>query len=183
MNDFTLIDSGIETAPFLAQIEEHPELWNQNDGRTREGSPHYGIPDIWVRYRAQSEVTDPAQYNEPHWASFYPAWDLLPAMHPIVFGLMAKVRATYLGGILITKIPPKCSVRPHTDQGGWHAENYPLKIYIPLKSNPECVNYCAGSQVTMRAGEAWEFDNLKVHSVYNNGDEDRITLIVCFRTT
>ena len=33
----------------------------------------------------------------------------------------------------------------------------------------------------MRAGEAWLFDNLKLHSTVNDGDSDRVTLIVSMR--
>jgi hypothetical protein len=34
----------------------------------------------------------------------------------------------------------------------------------------------------MKPGEAWTFDNLRTHSVENNGDTERVTLIVCART-
>lgn len=183
MTAFELIAEGIEVAPLLTQLEACPELWGQHPGRTREGSPHFGIPDIWVRYRARDEITEPAKANEPHFASFYPAWYDLPALHPIAFGLMTRLNATYLGGILITKIPAGKEVKPHTDLGGWHAQNMPLKVYVPLQSNPLCVNYCGGDSVVMKTGEAWSFDNLVEHSVVNGGDEDRITLICCFRTT
>lgn len=183
MTAFQLIAEDIDVAPLLAQLEACPELWGQHQGRSREGSPHYGIPDIWVRYRAWDEITEPAKANEPHFASFYPAWYDLPAIQEIAFRLMTKVRATYLGGILITKIPAGKQVKPHTDKGGWHAHNMPLKIYVPLQSNPDCVNYCGDSSLYMKAGEAWSFDNLLLHSVVNNGAEDRITAIFCFRTT
>jgi hypothetical protein len=33
----------------------------------------------------------------------------------------------------------------------------------------------------MMQGEAWIFDNLKPHSTVNNGDSDRVTLIVSLR--
>jgi hypothetical protein len=181
MSAFDLIDSGIETAALLAQVEAHPELWDAHPNRTYEASPHYGIPDIWLRWRKLSELTGPEKYNEPHFAEFYPAWHLLPGLHPIVFGLMAKVKAVYLGGILITKIPAGKQVKPHDDIGGWHAHFCNMKVYVPLQSNPDCVNYCADSSLAMQPGEAWYFDNLKTHSVVNSGATDRLTLICCFR--
>ena len=87
-----------------------------------------------------------------------------------------------LGGILLTKIPPGCQVKPHHDRGRWHAEFYNRKIYIPLKTNDRCVNHCEDESVVMGGGQAWWFDNLVTHSVVNDGDDERITAIICLRT-
>lgn len=181
MKHFELIDSGIDVSPLLSQIAAHPELWDQHGARRTPGSPHFDVPDIWVRYRAIEELTAAWKYAEPHFAAFYPAWDLLPALKPIVFDVMAKAKAVYLGGIFITKIPPGKSVLPHHDRGPWHAEFHNLKVYIPIQANDRCVNVCEEESVVMRAGECWSFNNLLTHSVHNNGNEDRMTLIICMR--
>lgn len=181
MSAFELISAGIDVAPLLSQLEDHPELWNQHGGRTRTDSPHYGIDDIWVRYRPHDELTGPDKFDEPHFAGFYPAWHVLTELQPIVFDLMAKARATYLGGILITHIPPMKMVKPHADHG-WHPSHHNLKIYVPIKSNPFCINYCGGEAVAMKAGEAWSFDNQIEHKVVNSGETDRYTAIICLRT-
>ncbi len=181
MSNFELIAQGIDVAPLLGQLDRHPELWNVHSGRRRENSPHFDIPDIWVRFRAWGELTSPNDFDQPHFAAFYPAWDVLTALHAIVFDLMAETRATYLGGILITHIPPGKSVKPHAD-AGWHPSHHNLKIYVPIQSNPDCVNYCGGESVAMNAGEAWSFDNQVEHSVVNAGDTDRYTAIICLRT-
>lgn len=181
MKHFRLIDSDIDVAPLLAQVEAHPELWDQHGARRTLGSPHFDVPDIWVRYRAIDELTAPYRYAEPFHSTFYPAWDLLPGVHDIVFDVMAKARAVELGAIFITKIPPGKTVLPHHDRGPWHSEFHNLKVYVPLKANPHCVNVCEDESVIMSAGECWSFDNLKVHSVRNDGDADRMTLIICMR--
>lgn len=181
MQHFHKIASGLNVAPVLAQLEANPGLWNAHPGRTDHGSPHYGISDMWVRYRALHELTEPCKFGEPHFAEFYPAWGLLSGLHPIVFKLMASCWATYLGGILITRIPPGGVVKPHDDRGSWHAETMNYKVYVPLQANESCVNTCGDDVATMRAGEAWTFNNLVTHSVRNDGDTDRITLIVCMK--
>ena len=181
MQHFQKISEGIDVAPALAQLEAHPELWNAHPERTFAGSPHYGIPDIWVRFRDKSELTETRHYGEPHFAVFYDAWHKIPALKPIVFSLMAKVGAVYMGGILITKIPPGKSVRPHNDRGSWHPEFHNCKVYVPLQANDGCVNICEDESAVMRPGEAWTFNNLVTHSVENTGATDRITLICCFR--
>lgn len=182
MKHFQEIASGIDVAGVLTELEAHQELWNAHPERTADGSPHYGVPDIWVRYRAKEELTSPKAFREPHYAEFYPAWKLLPSLERIVFALMAKVRAVGLGGILITKIPAGGGVKPHHDRGGWHAEFYNTKVYVGLQSNPKCINYCEDESIVIKAGDAVTFNNLLTHSVENRGDTDRITLILCFRT-
>lgn len=179
---FKTIDTDIAVAGVLSEVLAHPELWGAHPGRTREDSPHFGIPDIWVRFRDLAELTSPKAFSEPHLPVFYPAWEALPSLRPIVFNLMRKVEATLLGGILITKIPPGGEVKPHHDRGGWHAEFYNTKIYVPLQSNADCVNTCEGETRAIAAGEAVVFDNLRVHGVVNGGQNNRITLIICTRT-
>lgn len=181
MKNFERIAHDIDVKTALKQIEAYPELWDQHGARTGEGSPHHGVSDIWVRWRSLKELDAPQRYAEPHFAVFYPAWALLPALKPIVFGVAKIIEPVYLGGILITKIPPGGKVLPHDDRGGWHAHFMNKKVYIPLKSNPRCINRCEDEEISMRAGECYGFNNLLTHSVENDGDEERITLIICFR--
>jgi uncharacterized cupin superfamily protein len=94
---------------------------------------------------------------------------------------MARVNAVYLGGILITRIPPGGCVKPHHDRGSWHAETMNTKVYVGLRSNPQCINRCEGEQIVIAPGDAVTFNNLLTHSVENNGETDRMTLIVCMR--
>jgi hypothetical protein len=165
----------------LKQLAEHPELWDQIPLRTAPGSPHEHTSDIWVRFRDMRECSEPKHFGEPHFPVFYPAWWAIPAIQQPVYSLMAQLRATHLGGILITKIPAGKQVKPHAD-AGWHPTFYNTKVYIPLQSNPKCVNTCLDEQIVIGAGEAVLFDNLNTHSVINAGDSDRVTLIVTMRT-
>jgi mannose-6-phosphate isomerase-like protein (cupin superfamily) len=182
VRNFVKLCEGIDVSEILAQLNAHPELWDEHRQRKdAPDTPHGEMSDIWVRFRALEELTGPEKYKEPHFAVWYPAWEKLPALQPLVFALMGLVEATYLGGILITKIPPGGKILPHDDRGGWHAEYHNCKVYFPLQSNDGCVNVCEDETVVMRAGEMWTFDNLKVHSVENNGDEDRITVIISMR--
>lgn len=180
MGHFEKIASGIDVGPLLAQIEAQPELWCVHPERTHaDESPFAGTSDIWVRFRDKRELTEPKHYGEMHYPVFYPAWDKLPALRPIVFHVMSLVRATHLGGILITKIPAGGWIKPHNDRGSWHAEFYGTKVYVGVKSNPHCVNYCEDEASVITAGDVVTFNNLLTHSVENNGFTDRITAIIC----
>jgi len=167
--------------PLEEQLDAHPELWNTHGQRTVHDT-FYGTSDIWVRFRDPSELKEPKHFGEPHFPVWYPAWEKLPALQPIVFDLMARVKATHLGGILITRIPPHGGIKPHHDRGGWHAEHYRRKVYVPIKTTDQVSNHCEDETVIMRRGDAWWFENLVTHSVVNSGDTERVTLIVCMRT-
>jgi mannose-6-phosphate isomerase-like protein (cupin superfamily) len=181
MNHFQQIMGGIDVLPLLMAIKLKPELWDaQTLRKDRPNNAHKQTQDIWIRYNDPDLVNEP-DYTEEHMSVWHPAYFELPQLRPIIFGLMARLEATQLGGILITKIPPKGSVLPHIDKG-WHPEYYPLKLYIPLQTNAQCVNRCEDEMVTMKTGDCWYFCNTVEHEVINEGNEDRITLIICLRT-
>lgn len=181
MRHFLRIASGIETIGVLMDLERQPELWNQHGDRTRGDSPHRDADDIWIRFRAYEDLTTPQAFGEPFIPEFYPPWNKLPHLRPIVFGLMARCEAVQLGGVLITRVGPGCSVWPHNDRGRWHPEFFTTKVYVPLMTNPDCFNTCADERIAMAQGDAWTFDNLKTHATSNGGATDRITLIVSLR--
>jgi hypothetical protein len=181
MSNFIRIASGIELLPVLLDLERQPELWNRNTARTAGGGPHQAVSDIWVRFRDPTELSDRQAYSEMFTPVFYPAWSALPHLRPIVFGLMTRLEAVQLGGILITRVPAGKMVEPHNDRGRWHAEFFNTKAYVVLASNPGCYNTCDDETVVMAPGEAWVFNNLKEHSTVNAGETDRVTLIVSLR--
>ncbi|KWN69141.1 aspartyl/asparaginyl beta-hydroxylase domain-containing protein [Burkholderia ubonensis] len=184
MNNLVKIGHGIDTAPLLLAIARQPGLWNRHTARTDpEGGPHADVSDIWLRYNDEKPYKAAGDYtgfNDAHDAVFYPEWYALPQVRPIVFGLMARVEGTRLGGILITKIPASKRVLPHADDN-WHVRHYNTKLYVPLQTNPKCWNRVENEVVVMAPGDVWYFDNMKEHEVVNEGDDDRITLIVSVR--
>lgn len=180
--NFERVATGLPVEAVLAELDARPDLWNQHRGRVSPASPHADTDDIWVRFRDPKELTEPHHFAEPHDSTFYPAWDALPSLHPIIWTLMGVAKPRRLGGILITRIPAGKSVKPHHDRGGWHAEHHNWKAFAPLRSNDFCVNTFEDEEVVMRAGEAWRINNQVVHAVHNRGATERITLIPCMRT-
>lgn len=171
----------IDISELLSQLEQNADLWDVHPERkVAPGSPHYQMSDIWVRFRARDEITD-GFFNEPHLPVWYPSAEKISSVKKICHQVMTLIGADILGGVLITKIPPGGKILPHDDKGGWHAEYYNNKIYVPLQSDEGCINYCEEDEVHMKPGSAWIFDNLKTHSVENNSQRDRITLIICTR--
>lgn len=180
MRRFAKIGQGLDTAPILEQIGAHPELWDEITYR-KQLAEHAEMSDIWLRYRPLEDVQKETFFPGPFFCAYYPAWWKLPSIHPVVNWLKMRVDATYLGAILITRIPPGGRIKPHNDAGMWHADFHNAKVYIPLITNAQCVNYAEDESVVMGTGEFWLFDNLCTHSLENRGNTDRISLIVAMR--
>lgn len=181
MRHFQQIAAGVEVLPLVLDLYRQPLLWNQHTARTSGAGSFKGTSDIWVRFRDPTELVSRDAYAEPFIPVFYPAWHALPHLRPIVFGLMARLEAVQLGGVLITRVPGGQQVAPHDDRGRWHPEFFRTKAYLPLASNDRCYSTCGDERVTMKVGDAWLFDNLETHSTVNEGETDRVTLIVSMR--
>ena len=183
LSRFLKVFDGIDPLPTLLQLQDNPQLWDsyQVRGRDETASPHEGVSDIWVRYRDRAELTSPAAYLEPHFPVWWPAWGLLPALRPIVFGIAARCEATAIGGVFLTRIVPGGQVKPHDDAYSWHARFYACKVFVPLAGNGRCINRSVDEEIVMGIGQAWTYDNLVEHSVRNEGENDRICLIVSLR--
>jgi hypothetical protein len=182
MRNFTPI-GGIDVMPLRLQIERNPQLWNQHTGRTaHDESPHRDISDIWLRWRPADKLVSPAAFNEPCTdIEWYPSMLALPAARDIIMQIMGRVHGLSLGGCIITRIPPGAQVRPHNDEVSWHAQHYRLKVYVVIKTNPKVSQWVDGESFVPDAGAVFAYDNRRMHAVYNEGDDDRITLMCAIR--
>lgn len=80
------------------------------------------------------------------------------------------------GRILFIKLLANSDVTEHTDKGDYLSTV--RRFHIPLITNDRVSYTVNGETVHMREGEAWEINNLKPHSVLNNGNEDRVHLLI-----
>ena len=182
MQHFTLLGN-VDVLPLRLQIERHPELWNQHTGRTEQAEgAHTQISDIWLRWRPKEELLAPENYNEKFAElTWYPGIAALPAARDILMQIMGRVQGTALGGALITRIPCGAQVKPHSDAASWHANYYGLKVYTVIAANPNAVNWCEGESFVPKVGDVFSFDNKKAHAVYNEGADDRMTMMAAIR--
>jgi len=68
-------------------------------------------------------------------------------------------------------------IKPHKDyQLGY--ENGCFRLHIPIITNPKVEFILADKALTMLPGECWYTNVNYTHSVANNGDEDRIHLVI-----
>lgn len=157
----------------LAEALSNHSVWNGNTARTAPPeSPHHGCDDIWARYALNY------MHPGPFACEWYPVADDLP-IRPLVTQVCEHVGATELGGVLITRIPPGASVKPHKDSG-WHARTYE-KFGLSVAANDKQAFCFEDKQLVTKPGDLFWFDNSFTHWVTNDSDEPRITCIICVK--
>jgi hypothetical protein len=163
------------------------EWWDRYSMRTRmfENSPHRDVHDIWLRYRdfAEFDPENPQAFAGPHISTWYAAYHQMPWVRTVIGYVLARCIpvASEIGGVLITKIPPGKSVLRHSDAGHWHSTYYRDKFMCHLQSAPGQYFSYDERSYGARTGDVVKFDNLIPHSVTNDSDVDRISLILATR--
>jgi len=170
-----LLASGIPVSDIYWKLQQNPQLWNQHTERTASpDSPHHGLDDIWARFGDPERAQDGAAH-ESFW---YPNSDVL-GIKPLCYDLMRKFEGDELGGVLITRIPPGATCKPHTDPG-WHARRY-QKFAVQITSAPGQKFCFEGEELETKPGDLFWFDNQHLHWVTNETAYERVTMIVCIR--
>lgn len=169
------LDLTFDVGDLQVALDENAHLWNKNTARTESvNSPHHGLDDIWVRFAAPG-----SDYAGPHESVWLGPEQLLP-VQPICEEIVRRFNGSYLGGVLITRIPAGRVCKPHSDPG-WHAREYE-KVAVQIRGNLGQAFHFLGESYSALPGQCYWFDNSKVHWVTNFTDEDRITMIVCVKT-
>jgi hypothetical protein len=185
MKNFEQIANGLDVMPVALALQTHPHLWNAHRFRTTyTGTPHTDVDDILLRFSAPEKTADPDHLGdvlEDMEPVFYPAWQELPQVRPIVFDLMRRVEAVSLGRVIITRLQPGGRIAPHADTDGAYVASDGMRFHVVLQGLPGSLYHCGDEVVQMRTGTVWWFQHREVHSVENNSADDRIHLLVDFR--
>jgi Sulfotransferase family/Aspartyl/Asparaginyl beta-hydroxylase len=75
----------------------------------------------------------------------------------------------------LLRLAPGASVPEHADIN-YHWFNR-VRLHVPVITRPEVRFYCGDQSVQMAAGEAWLFDNWRLHRVENPTPDERIHLV------
>ena len=98
-------------------------------------------------------------------------------LEPIEKSLLQKHSTGSIVRAILVKLPVKCSIPPHQDYGKSLENTY--RYHIPIVTNKDVVFTVGGESKNLEEGYIWEIKNSeKVHSVTNNGQIDRIHLII-----
>lgn len=101
-----------------------------------------------------------------------PALARCPYFREVIGSFGAEVRAARL-----LRLTPGSTIKEHTDHE-YTDDDGTLRLHIPVVTNPDVVFLLNGTRVAMEAGTAWVLRLNDPHSVANNGQADRVHLIV-----
>jgi len=91
--------------------------------------------------------------------------------------LTAKIGKGYIETAILINLPKSKKIKPHTDAHIYFDSRN--RIHIPIVTNDMCIFEVDGEEINMKQGEIWEINNSdKPHSVINNGETDRIHLLI-----
>lgn len=78
---------------------------------------------------------------------------------------------------ILVNLPAGNKVHPHIDKG--KSFQIPRRIHLAIKTNQHCYFTVGDTTKNLKQGELWEINNNGImHSVSNDGDTDRIHLIL-----
>ena len=100
--------------------------------------------------------------------------ELKTLIDPIIFDFQ-KIHNGTVGQALLVKLPNGKSIPKHSDSGYYLLNS--RRHHLPISSDGLTEFTVNGETVRMQEGECWEINNAKVHSVENNGSQDRVHLI------
>ena len=191
--DFTLVGVGFDVLPYMAQLNAHPELWEQSRDFRKvpryngQLSPHHESQDIWVRHQNYEDLgeydTEAGRESimKPAISEWYPESLKLPAAIDMAEAVCKHLGAIQLGGHYVIKVPPGKKVYPHSDWS-WHSTYY-NKYMVILKTQPGVVfGWERSGNLLPLTGDLWNFENDTNHWVYNDSDEDLLIATFSVRT-
>lgn len=169
--------------PLLMQLQTRPLLWDQFTYRTTfEGTPFRGMSDILLRYSAPErhigEDDANALVNDTMMVN-YDAWGELSAAHEVIYNLMRRFEAVFLGRVIVARLPPGGIIKPHADNYGAYAmAQKGLRFHAVIQAAPGCLFHCGDETIQTRSGEVWWFNHKEMHSAENNSADDRLHLLI-----
>ena len=88
---------------------------------------------------------------------------------------LLKSFATKLNSVRIMKLAANSEIKEHRD---FDLDIDEVRIHIPIATNDQVHFYVNKERVVMNEGECWYLRLSDPHRVENNGDEDRIHLVI-----
>ena len=79
--------------------------------------------------------------------------------------------------VRLLRLAPGSEIKEHSDPGAGYSSGA-FRIHVPVRTNPGVRFLVGGSLVRMEPGESWYADFGLPHSVKNDGETDRIHLVI-----
>ena len=174
MLHFTRIAEGVDTGPFLAELDADRDAWLADTSRQRKVRCQRNTLNIFLRSAKKPLPPGAKNANDVHESRV--ARQAAGFPRTLAFcERIADERRAALGRATLVALLPGSRVFPHVDAGAYYRVRD--RLHLVLRS-PGGSPLTAGDEtVTMREGELWAFNNKVRHSAWNPSDRPRIHLI------
>ena len=129
-----------------------------------------------IPLRGPATATHPVMmiYSDPSCSEFAstPFLDGCPYFRTVLKSFLCPLQA-----VRLMKLSSGSRIREHTDHD-LAAENGTARLHIPIVTNDGVDFRLNGTRVFMNEGECWYLRLSDPHSVENNGDSDRVHLVI-----
>jgi hypothetical protein len=173
--DIETLLAGMPIGPLVALLDQHEEWFHEITIRQDFiGSAHHATQCIFLRGPDDflSFFALPSR-DYPRLA------DCIDALQPILTPLLEATECCDLGRVMIARLPPHKWLDWHRDEGDY-AAHY-SRFHCVLTDNARC-RFEAGDDIMTsdptRVGNWFWFNHRVPHSASNDGDTDRLHLIV-----
>ncbi len=168
-NNFLLLSSDIDVKPIIKKLAQIPEdAWRKSD-RENQFEPHQQTQSLLLIY------DDDFRHYDPTYQDIYSQFadELKPLLDLIAENYQHN---GFVVRLIFTKLQAHGKVPTHAD--GRYSLLKCHRIHVPIITNDHTFFMVGGEQKVMRPGEMWEINNATFHAVDNQGDEDRIHMII-----
>ena len=174
---FRKIESDVDIAGILSEIDAHPEIWTADPRRQAEVAVQRETETVAITLHPGAANFREERRRRPLGYVGQPtdAAQQLPKVQDFVDRLTRRSRGR-VGRAALVRLRPRGRVYEHVDRGLYYhlRDRYHLVLRSPLGSRLRAES----EEVRMREGELWWFDNRLPHEAFNDADEPRIHLIV-----
>jgi hypothetical protein len=172
----------IKIEDFVKILEENEIDWDEFDFRQKKFNVHKETKSIPLIFSeelygafADSE-NDVESMVENSQSKYYPLFkDELDRIENHLKSIIDEDGFVFRA--ILVKLPAGNKVLPHIDKG--KSFNIPRRIHLAITTNSQCFFTVGDITKNLKIGELWEINNNGImHSVTNDGDTDRIHLIL-----
>lgn len=144
----------------------HKDTSRQNTYKAHKDTLTYMLQDVSLLWK-MGEPLDPVKKYEADYE-----WDLLSD----IMGTLLQKCPGSIGRVMYINLPSGKNVPYHRD-GGYYLSNV-RRFHIPIITNDDVLYIIGEEEKNMKQGECWEINNNNYHSVVNNGESDRVHLVM-----
>ena len=94
---------------------------------------------------------------------------------PLIMQVMDALGATW-GRSRLMRINGRSQLAAHVDTNYYWQER--MRVHVPIVTTPAVRFHCGEAEIHMGSGECWVFDTWRRHGVVNDGDVDRVHLVM-----